>query len=85
MVFDKTGTLTIGKPQVVATKIFAEGLSLQWKEFMAIAGTAEMKSEHPLGIALKDYVIEVRDYIICDLLFFFTLNWTVCFSTFLTP
>eukprot|EP00111_Clytia_hemisphaerica_P000292 TCONS_00000743-protein len=58
VVFDKTGTLTIGKPQVVATKIFAEGLSLQWKEFMAIAGTAEMKSEHPLGIALKDYVIE---------------------------
>ena len=59
MIFDKTGTLTVGRPNVVATNVFNEGLDIEWKEFMAIAGTAEMQSEHPLGIALKDRAIEV--------------------------
>ena len=59
VVFDKTGTLTHGKPQVVATKIFADGIVLPWKELLAVAGTAEMNSEHPLGVALKDYVVDV--------------------------
>lgn len=59
VIFDKTGTLTVGRPNVVATNVFNEGFDIEWKEFMAIAGTAEMQSEHPLGIALKDRAIEV--------------------------
>lgn len=59
MIFDKTGTLTVGRPNVVATNVFNESFDIEWKEFMAIAGTAEMQSEHPLGIALKDRVVEV--------------------------
>lgn len=59
VVFDKTGTLTHGKPQVVDIKIFTEYTnSIPWKVFMAVVGTAEMNSEHPFGVALKDYVVE---------------------------
>ena len=64
MIFDKTGTLTVGRPNVVATNVFNnEGINIEWKEFMAIAGTAEMQSEHPLGIALKDRAIEVSTFL----------------------
>ena len=59
MVFDKTGTLTHGKPQVVTIKIFPTQLSLSWQTFLLIIGTAEANSEHPLGAALKNYVIDV--------------------------
>ena len=69
VIFDKTGTLTVGRPNVVATNVFNEGVSIEWKEFMAIAGTAEMQSEHPLGIALKDRAIEVSSFFV-----FFVLN-----------
>ena len=63
VIFDKTGTLTVGRPNVVATNVFNnEGIDIEWKEFMAIAGTAEMQSEHPLGIALKDRAIEVSTF-----------------------
>lgn len=34
---------------------------------MAIAGTAEMQSEHPLGIALKDRVVEVSILVCLEL------------------
>lgn len=56
VVFDKTGTLTHGKPQVIASKLF---IQMQWKFFLAIIGTAESNSEHPLGTALKQYVLDV--------------------------
>ena len=69
VIFDKTGTLTVGRPNVVATNVFNEGVSIEWKEFMAIAGTAEMQSEHPLGIALKDRAIEVSSFFV-----FFVFN-----------
>jgi len=72
VVFDKTGTLTHGKPKVVATKIFADSIALPWKELLAVAGTAEMNSEHPLGVALKDYVIDVSrfaDELVISLIF----------------
>lgn len=61
VIFDKTGTLTHGKPQVVATKIFLDEHVTPWKEFFAIVGTAESNSEHPLGEALKNYVVDVGD------------------------
>ncbi|XP_057312438.1 copper-transporting ATPase 1-like [Hydractinia symbiolongicarpus] len=56
VVFDKTGTLTHGKPQVIASKLF---IQMQWKFFLAIIGTAESNSEHPLGAALKQYVLDI--------------------------
>ncbi|XP_047122861.1 copper-transporting ATPase 1 isoform X1 [Hydra vulgaris] len=59
IVFDKTGTLTHGRPQVVATKIFVDNIFLPWKVFLAIAGAAESNSEHPLGVALKQYAQEI--------------------------
>ncbi|MDF2606126.1 MAG: heavy metal translocating P-type ATPase [Bacillales bacterium] len=46
IVFDKTGTITEGKPIVTDILVF-EGYSDE--ELMKIAGSAEKKSEHPLG------------------------------------
>ena len=59
VVFDKTGTLTHGKQEVVALKIFFDVTFMPWRLFLAIVGTAELKSEHPLGKALKKYVLDV--------------------------
>ena len=47
--FDKTGTITKGEPEVVATKLCSE---ISTRLFMAIVGTAENASEHPLGQAV---------------------------------
>ena len=48
--FDKTGTLTYGKPQVVEIKSFMNDYSTD--ELFAIAASAELRSEHPLGKAI---------------------------------
>lgn len=49
VVLDKTGTITEGKPQV--TDIVAYG-SIDEKELLALAASAEKGSEHPLGEAI---------------------------------
>jgi Cu+-exporting ATPase len=49
IVFDKTGTITEGKPIVTDILVF-EGYTEQ--ELMKVAGSAEKKSEHPLGEAI---------------------------------
>ncbi|CAF1034528.1 unnamed protein product [Adineta steineri] len=60
IVFDKTGTITQGKPTVVDIRLFLQN-DPYWtlKRLLAIAGTAESGSEHPLGMAIrkscKDY------------------------------
>lgn len=56
IVFDKTGTITQGKPTVVQTRLFHEN-DPHWtlNRFLAIAGTAESGSEHPLGIAVRKH------------------------------
>jgi len=56
IVFDKTGTITQGKPTVVETRLFSPNDS-SWtlKRMLAIAGTAESGSEHPLGKAVLGY------------------------------
>lgn len=64
IVFDKTGTITQGKPTVVDTRLF----NLQdsyWtlKRMLAIAGTAESGSEHPLGMAIKKHC---KDFFGCE-------------------
>ncbi|MDR1541550.1 MAG: cation-translocating P-type ATPase [Clostridiales bacterium] len=48
--FDKTGTLTYGKPSVALVLSCADDISPE--EVFAIAATAELRSEHPLGKAL---------------------------------
>ena len=51
VVFDKTGTLTEGKPSVtdvVALGDFSEG------DVLTLAASAEMDSEHPLGMAVRE-------------------------------
>ena len=51
VVFDKTGTLTLGKPSVtdvVAMGGFSEG------DVLTLAASAEMDSEHPLGMAVRE-------------------------------
>ncbi|ACL18162.1 heavy metal translocating P-type ATPase [Desulfitobacterium hafniense DCB-2] len=50
MAFDKTGTLTFGKPDVAAVESFDPSLSAD--ELLALAASAELRSEHPLGKAV---------------------------------
>lgn len=49
VVLDKTGTVTLGRPQVVATEA---GAGLSESELLALAGSAEAGSEHPIGRAI---------------------------------
>ncbi|WP_052455571.1 heavy metal translocating P-type ATPase [Bhargavaea cecembensis] len=68
MVFDKTGTLTLGKP-VVTDFIVREGLDR--KETLALLGSVESLSTHPLALAIQAYAagqdagsaegVEIRD------------------------
>ncbi len=64
IVFDKTGTITQGKPTVVDRRLFLPNDSY-WtlKRMLAIAGTAESGSEHPLGMAIKKHC---REYFGCE-------------------
>lgn len=48
VVFDKTGTLTMGQPEVVA----CHGLSADADSALALAASAELASDHPLGRAI---------------------------------
>jgi len=48
VVLDKTGTLTMGKPAVTDV----HGLSLDERELLEVAASAEMGSEHPIGKAI---------------------------------
>jgi P-type Cu+ transporter len=55
VVLDKTGTLTLGRPHVRVATIqapFAE------EEVLALAGAAELHSEHPLALAIVEYIRE---------------------------
>ncbi|NWU60524.1 ATP7A ATPase, partial [Pterocles burchelli] len=55
VVFDKTGTVTHGTPQVTQVKFLVEGNQLPHRKMLAIVGTAESNSEHPLGVAITKY------------------------------
>lgn len=51
VIFDKTGTLTMGKP--IVTKIISFfPKSYSEKQILEIAATAEIQSEHPLGLSI---------------------------------
>ena len=55
VVFDKTGTLTKGKPEVTDVVALAE---LDEEEVLAIAGSLEKSSEHPLAESIYEYAIQ---------------------------
>nr|XP_054497307.1 copper-transporting ATPase 1 isoform X4 [Agelaius phoeniceus] len=55
VVFDKTGTITHGTPEVMQVKFLVEGTLLPRHKMLAIVGTAESSSEHPLGAAITKY------------------------------
>ncbi len=59
MVFDKTGTITYGAPKVVQVKMVVEGNKMPRSRLLAIVGTAENNSEHPLGAAITKYCKQV--------------------------
>uniref|UniRef100_UPI00398F31DE copper-transporting ATPase 1 n=1 Tax=Pristiophorus japonicus TaxID=55135 RepID=UPI00398F31DE len=55
VVFDKTGTITHGTPRVMNLKLLAERNYISQMKLLAIVGTAETNSEHPLGVAITKY------------------------------
>ncbi|XP_039622335.1 copper-transporting ATPase 1 isoform X2 [Polypterus senegalus] len=55
IVFDKTGTVTHGIPVVIQIKILIESNHMPRTKWLAIVGTAESNSEHPLGTAVTKY------------------------------
>ena len=63
MVFDKTGTITYGAPKVIQVKIVVEGNKMPRSRLLAIVGTSENNSEHPLGSAITKYCKQVGLYL----------------------
>ena len=58
VVFDKTGTITHGEPSVARVCVIEEGFNSVTRSLatlLAIAGTAESASEHPLATAIVKF------------------------------
>lgn len=58
--FDKTGTITHGVPRVMRFLLLVDVATLPLRKVLAVVGTAEASSEHPLGVAVTKYCKEVR-------------------------
>ncbi|KAE8738139.1 hypothetical protein FOCC_FOCC016381 [Frankliniella occidentalis] len=56
VVFDKTGTITRGVASVSQVCLFVENVTFSLSKFLAIVGTAEASSEHPIGSAIVRFV-----------------------------
>ncbi|XP_068920696.1 copper-transporting ATPase 2 [Petaurus breviceps papuanus] len=58
VMFDKTGTITYGVPRVMRVLLLVDMVSLPLRKVLAVVGTAEASSEHPLGMAVTKYCKE---------------------------
>uniref|UniRef100_A0A8C3L7H2 Copper-transporting ATPase 2 n=1 Tax=Chrysolophus pictus TaxID=9089 RepID=A0A8C3L7H2_CHRPC len=58
VMFDKTGTITCGVPKVMRVLLLGDAAVLSLKKVLAVVGTAEASSEHPLGVAVTKYCKE---------------------------
>lgn len=61
VVFDKTGTLTHGRPSVMKTALFVEPSVCTLRMLVAVSGTAEANSEHPIASAITSYAKEILE------------------------
>ncbi|KAJ6663181.1 hypothetical protein lerEdw1_010317 [Lerista edwardsae] len=61
VVFDKTGTITHGAPVVMQVKMLVESNRMPRNKILALLGTAESSSEHPLGAAITKYCKQELD------------------------
>lgn len=59
VMFDKTGTITHGVPRVMRFLLLVDTVTLPLRKVLAVVGTAEASSEHPLGVAVTKYCKEV--------------------------
>ncbi|XP_023573010.1 copper-transporting ATPase 2 isoform X4 [Octodon degus] len=55
VMFDKTGTITHGVPRVMRVLLLGDVATLPLRKVLAVVGTAEASSEHPLGLAVTKY------------------------------
>lgn len=60
VMFDKTGTITNGVPQVTRVLVLWEMARMPLRKILALVGTAEASSEHPLGMAVAKHCKQVR-------------------------
>ncbi|XP_036913481.1 copper-transporting ATPase 2 isoform X2 [Sturnira hondurensis] len=58
VMFDKTGTITHGAPRVMRVLLLVDPATLPLRKLLAVVGTAEACSEHPLGVAVTKYCKE---------------------------
>ncbi|XP_077581919.1 copper-transporting ATPase 2 isoform X2 [Stigmatopora nigra] len=58
VMFDKTGTITNGVPRVTRVLVLWEMARMPLRKILALVGTAEASSEHPLGIAVAKHCKE---------------------------
>ncbi|XP_051025542.1 copper-transporting ATPase 2 isoform X2 [Acomys russatus] len=58
VMFDKTGTITHGVPRVMRFLLLVDTVTLSLRKVLAVVGTAEASSEHPLGVAVTKYCKE---------------------------
>lgn len=65
--FDKTGTITNGVPQVTRVLVLWDLARMPLRKVLALVGTAEASSEHPLGTAVAKYCKGVRILLVFSL------------------
>nr|XP_033804067.1 LOW QUALITY PROTEIN: copper-transporting ATPase 2 [Geotrypetes seraphini] len=58
VMFDKTGTITHGVPTVTRILLLMDVTRMPLRRVLAVVGTAEASSEHPLGMAITKYCKE---------------------------